>query len=45
LQGLPASPEQLVAAGKEIVHSTKSFGGRDEAEIRAVFLKARRAGL
>jgi hypothetical protein len=44
-QGLPASPEQLVAAGKEIVHSTKSFGGRDEAEIRAVFLKARRAGL
>ena len=42
-QGLPASPEELVGAGKEIIHSTKSFGPREEPEIRAVFLEARRA--
>jgi hypothetical protein len=42
-QGLPASPEQLVAAGKEIVHSTKFFGERGESEIRAVFRQTRRA--
>jgi hypothetical protein len=42
-QGLPASPEQLVAAGKEIIHSTKFYGHREETEIREVFLQARRA--
>jgi hypothetical protein len=42
-QGLPASPEQLVAAGKEIIHSTKFFGDRGESEIRATFRQARRA--
>ena len=40
-RGLPASPEQLVAAGKEIIHSTNFFGDRDESDIRAVFLEAR----
>jgi hypothetical protein len=42
-QGLPASPEQLVAAGKEIVHSTNFFGDREESDVRAVFRQARRA--
>lgn len=42
-RGLPASPEQLVAAGKEIIHSTKFFGDREESDIRAVFLQTRRA--
>jgi hypothetical protein len=42
-RGLPASPEELVAAGKEIIHSTNFFGDRDEREIRSVFLEARRA--
>ncbi len=41
-RGLPSPPEQLIAAGKEIVHSTKSFGDCEEREIRSVFLEARR---
>jgi hypothetical protein len=43
-KGLPASPEELVAAGKEIIHSTKFYGDREESEIREVFRNARNAG-
>jgi hypothetical protein len=42
-KGLPAAPDEIVAAGKELVHSTKSYARRDEAEIRAVFRRAREA--
>lgn len=40
-KGLPASPDELVAAGKELVHSTKSWCGRREEDVRATFRDAR----
>ncbi len=40
-KGLPASPEQLLAAGKKIVHSTRFWEGLDEQEIRRQFREAR----
>jgi hypothetical protein len=42
-KGLPAAPEEIVAAGKDLAHSTKSFARRDEAEVRATFRRARLA--
>lgn len=36
-QGLPASPAVLMEMGKKIVHSVKSYDGRDQGEIRAEF--------
>jgi hypothetical protein len=43
-KGLPASPEELLERGKEIVHSTKSHEGQDESAVREVFRAAREAG-
>jgi hypothetical protein len=43
-KGLPAPPEELLAAGKEIVHSTKSYEGQDEGDVREIFRLAREAG-
>jgi hypothetical protein len=40
-RGLPAPPAALVAAGKEVVHSTKSHGDLVEQETRAYFRHAR----
>jgi hypothetical protein len=40
-RGLPAPPAALVAAGKEVVHSTKSHGDLVEQETRAYFRQAR----
>lgn len=34
---LPAPPDELIAAGKELIHSTKGSHGLDEEGIRAVF--------
>jgi hypothetical protein len=42
-QGLPASPATLVGMGKKIVHSVKSFQGRDQRDIRAEFRRLSRA--
>lgn len=43
-RGLPASPEDLLAGPALITHSVRFHGDRDEADIRAVFAAARRAG-
>lgn len=40
-KGLPASPEQLVAMNKKVIHSTRFWENRKEPEIRA-FFRARR---
>jgi hypothetical protein len=40
-KGLPASPNELLALGKSIIHSTKVFQGTDESEIRRQFQLAR----
>ena len=40
-KGLPASPSELVLAGKELLHSTKSYAGRTESEVRATLRAAR----
>jgi hypothetical protein len=40
-RGLPAPPATLLAAGKEVVHSTKSHGDLVEQETRAYFRQAR----
>jgi hypothetical protein len=40
-QGLPADPNELLALGKSIIHSTKAFEGTDESEIRRRFQLAR----
>jgi glycosyltransferase involved in cell wall biosynthesis len=40
-RGLPCSPEDLVAQGKKVTHSTRFFGGLNERAIRAYF-RARR---
>lgn len=42
-RGLPASPETLLVSGKKIIHSTRSWDGMGEAEIRAAFRAARTA--
>lgn len=39
--GLPASPSELLARGKSIVHSTKRYADMDEGAIRAEFRVAR----
>ena len=39
--GLPASPADLIAEGKCLVHSVRSWGYMDEAQIRAEFRSAR----
>lgn len=36
-QGLPCSPEQIIAAGAKIVHSTRYWQHMNEDEIRAFF--------
>jgi hypothetical protein len=43
-QGLPASPAELMAKRKSIIHSTKRFETMDERAIRRAFRAARRAG-
>lgn len=40
-KGMPDHPEALLAAGKKLVHSTKSYGDMDERGIRAMFAAAR----
>jgi hypothetical protein len=40
-RGLPAAPDELIAGGKSLIHSTKFFGDMDEAGIRASFAAAR----
>jgi hypothetical protein len=40
-KGLPADPNELLALGKSIIHSTKGFEGTDEGEIRRQFQLAR----
>lgn len=40
-KGLPADPNELLALGKSIIHSTKGFQGTDESEIRRRFQSAR----
>jgi hypothetical protein len=40
-KGLPADPNELLALGKSIIHSTKGFKGTDESEIRRQFQLAR----
>lgn len=42
-KGLPASAEELLARGKEIVHSTKSHEDQDEGTVREIFRRAREA--
>lgn len=41
-KGLPAAPEQLFEEGRKIIHSTRNWQGRGEAEIRE-FFQVRRA--
>ena len=36
-KGLPLPPEELLARGKKVVHSVKSYRGSDEAALRAYF--------
>lgn len=40
-RSLPAEPAELIARGKSIIHSTKSYGSLDESQIRAEFRQAR----
>jgi hypothetical protein len=40
-RGLPAHPSQLLAAGKLVTHSVRSFGDLDEGTIRRLFAAAR----
>jgi hypothetical protein len=42
-KGLPADPNELLALGKSIIHSTKGFEGTDEGEIRRQFQMARQS--
>ncbi len=39
--GLPASPEELISKGKQIIHSTRAWDGLDEAAIREIFASYR----
>lgn len=41
-KGLPAHPRELLASGKLVTHSVRSFGELDERAIRAAFAAARR---
>jgi hypothetical protein len=41
-RGLPYSPEELLRRKKKITHSTKSWKGSSEEDIRTFFRKARR---
>lgn len=41
MRGLPDSPENLVANGKRIIHSTRHWNGINEKEIRAYFRRHR----
>jgi hypothetical protein len=41
-QGLPDSPDRLLASGKAIVHSVRYWHDMDEGEVRAAFADARR---
>jgi hypothetical protein len=40
-QGLPAHPQELLARGKLVTHSVRSFGDLDERAIRSTFAAAR----
>jgi hypothetical protein len=40
-QGLPAHPDDLLANGKLVTHSVRSWGGLSEKEIRGIFAAAR----
>ena len=42
-RGLPAHPTDLLAAGKLVTHSVRSWGNSAEPEIRAIFAQARAA--
>lgn len=39
---LPASPDELIASGRELIHSVRSWEDMDEEEIRRTFATARR---
>lgn len=39
--GLPCSPEELLAKGKKVTHSTRFYGAMKEAEIRRFFKEQR----
>jgi hypothetical protein len=43
--GLPAHPDVLLAKGKALIHSTKSYEDLNERQIRAIFAAARRGHL
>jgi hypothetical protein len=40
-RGLPAHPADLLAGGKLVTHSVRSWGDLDETQIRAIFAAAR----
>jgi hypothetical protein len=40
--GLPAHPDELLARGKLVTHSVRSWQDLDQAQIRAIFAAARR---
>jgi hypothetical protein len=40
-RGLPCSPEELLARGKKVIHSTKFYKDMKEEDIRAFFRKSR----
>jgi len=42
-KGLPASPEQLYKEGRKFIHSTKSWNGMNEKQIREFFKQKREA--
>ncbi len=42
-RGLPADPEEILARGTLATHSVRSWGGRSEADNRAVFAAHRQA--
>lgn len=42
-QGLPAHPSELLAGGKLITHSVRSWGHLTERQIRSIFAEARAA--
>jgi hypothetical protein len=39
--GLPAHPAELLAKGKLVTHSVRSWGDLTEREIRSIFAQAR----
>ena len=40
-KGLPAAPEELLARGKKVVHSTRGWNGQSEEDIRRFFREKR----